>query len=125
MKQPVVSRVLIYRDGGDYVARALELDLLGSGNSPNKALKDLEHAVRAQVSFALQKNAPDMIYFQADKECEKRWLDAARRGLQNLADGDVAIHCRATMIQVDAAVPTAGQRFRMESSPRELACAQA
>lgn len=118
----VFSRVLIYRDSGDYIARALELDLLGSGDSPNKALVDLEYAIRAQVSFALQKNAPEMIYFKADREYEKRWLDAARKELQNLAEGDVAI---ATIIKVEATPPANGQEYRVGSKPRGLVCAQA
>lgn len=76
----VVSRVLIYRDEPkDYIARALDLDLIGSGDSPNQALIDLENAIQAQVSFALQKGSPEMIYFKAEPEYERRWLDAAKK----------------------------------------------
>ena len=103
----VSSRVLVYQDEtGDYVAQALEFDLIGSGDSPNKALKDLEHAVEAQVTFAVQKAQLSMIYFKAPAEYEKRWLEAARKGVQNLADGDVAMGFKAvaTFISIPAEV---------------------
>jgi predicted RNase H-like HicB family nuclease len=101
----VVSRVLIYQDStGDYVAHALDLDLIGSGNSVNKATKDLENAIESQVTFALQKGDLSMIYFEAAVEDEKRWLEAARKGAQSLCDGDVAIGVEAcaTVIELSS-----------------------
>jgi hypothetical protein len=101
----VVSRVLIYCDAsGDYIARALDLDLIGSGDSPNRALIDLENAIQAQVSFALQKGTPEMIYFKAESEYDRRWLEAAKKNIRDLAEGDVALRvkCIATVISVQA-----------------------
>ncbi|MCX6993055.1 MAG: hypothetical protein NT011_07925 [Kiritimatiellaeota bacterium] len=128
-KHFVVSRVLIYRDeSGDYIARALELDLIGSGDAPNKALKDLENAIQAQVSFALQKGASDMIYFKAEPEYDRRWLEAAKSGMRDLATGDAAIHvkCVATVIRVEALIPkTSARKFYSMPGMKEMACARA
>jgi hypothetical protein len=128
-KHFIVSRVLIYRDEtGDYIARALELDLIGSGDAPNKSLKDLENAVQAQVSFALQKGAPEMIYFKAEPEYERRWLEAAKSGVRDLAAGDAAIQvkCVATVISVEALVPKApSQKFYSMPEMKGMACARA
>ena len=125
----VVSRVLIYQDKTlDYIARALELDLIGSGNSPNKALADLENAIKAQVSFALQKETPDMIYFKAEPQYEQRWLDAAKNNMRDLAAGDVAIGVKliATVIKVEACIPKAsGNKFSLMNATKEFACARA
>lgn len=123
-KHFVVSRVLIYCDeSGDYIARALELDLIGTGSSPNKALKDLENAIQAQVSFALQKGAPEMFYFKAAPEYEERWLEAARKGLCNLAAGDVAMYCDATVIRIEASAPL--NKFYLAPAAKGLAGARA
>lgn len=128
-KHFVVSRVLIYRDAtGDYIARALELDLIGSGYAPNQALKDLENAIQAQVSFALQKGAVEMIYFKAEPEYDQRWLKAAQDGIRDLARGDVAmgIKCFATVISVEAsALKSESRKFFSVPEPKGLACAQA
>lgn len=128
-KHFVVSRVLIYRDeSGDYIARALELDLIGSGYAPNQALKDLENAVQSQVSFALQKGAPETIYFKAEPEYDRRWLEAAKNGMRDLAAGDAAMHvkCVATVISVEALIPKASARkFYSMREMKGTACARA
>lgn len=87
----VASRVLVYRDeDGDYIAHALEMDLIGTGDRPNKACKDLKNAILAQLAFCRQKDNFDALFFMAPKEYEKRWLKAAGKGVQNLSDGDMA-----------------------------------
>jgi hypothetical protein len=97
----VSSRVLVYREAtADYIAHALELDVIGTGNSPNKAMKDLENAIQAQISFCAQKDCMESLFFAAPKEYVERWLSAANKGIQDLVSGDVAmgLDCFATVI---------------------------
>jgi predicted RNase H-like HicB family nuclease len=125
-RHAVVSRVLIYRDTTqDYIARAIDMDLIGSGDTPNKALIDLKNAIEAQVSFAIQKKAPEIIYFKAEPEYEKRWLEAAKSNIKDLAKGDLAMGIRyiATVIQVEASIPLKPRQFHPITE--EALCARA
>ena len=73
----VTSRVLLYQDrDGTYVAHALETDLIGEGNSPNKAMTDLRNAMEAQITFAIQMGNAGMIQRQAPAEIITRWEKA-------------------------------------------------
>lgn len=58
--------VLGYKEDGQWVAIALEMDLRGRGTSFDKAAEDLLDLVRMQVSFALSKNQPELILRSAD-----------------------------------------------------------
>ena len=42
-------RVLIYRENGEFVAHALEMDLLGCGETEAEALRELEDLIEAQI----------------------------------------------------------------------------
>lgn len=69
-------RVLICKEDGEFVARALELDLLGYGKTEEEAVKDLQEYVEAQVMFAHQKKDASMLKFPAAPEFFQRWEDA-------------------------------------------------
>lgn len=58
--------VLGYQEEGEWVALALELDLRGYGKTFEKALGDLRNYIEMQISFALHKNDPDMIFHPAE-----------------------------------------------------------
>lgn len=97
------SRVLITKENsGEYIAHALDLDILGQGYSPNKALKDLENAIIFQITFCIEKQCMDNLIHKASKEDEKNWFEVSRKSLQNLADGSAAmqVDCKATVIEV-------------------------
>lgn len=77
-------RILGYRDEGEWVALALEMDLRGYGETFALAKADLEDLVRMQVSFALSKNAPEMVWRDAEpvwfgryEAGRREWLRAA------------------------------------------------
>lgn len=61
-----VAQVLGYREDGDWVALALEMDLRGHGKSFEEALDDLSESVSMQISFAHSKGQPDMIWRPAE-----------------------------------------------------------
>ena len=105
-KLTIGSRVLVYRDysDGDYIAHALEMDLIGFGDSPNKALTDLKNAMAAQISFAIQKKSVGAVHHMAPKsECD-RWEKANRDAMADLASGDVSMsfECQARCIEFSA-----------------------
>ena len=68
------TRVLIYKEGNQFVAHALDYDLLGYGRTEEEARRELEQVVENQLSFvATTKQKPEMINFPAPKEFFKRW----------------------------------------------------
>lgn len=78
--------VLGYREGKDFVALALEMDLRGYGSSFREALRDLEAQVAMQLSFALHKHgAVDMALRFADAVYFERFAAAKR---EETAAGD-------------------------------------
>ncbi len=58
--------VLTYREKSQWVALALEMDLRGYGDTQGDAIKEMMDLVRMQVSFALSKNEPHMIWCPAE-----------------------------------------------------------
>lgn len=65
----LMLRVLLYRDEedapGEWIAIALEMDLLGYGKTEDEALTYLRDLVETQVSFALDKKELNLIPFPA------------------------------------------------------------
>lgn len=108
-------RVLICREDGEFVARALELDVLGYGRSEIEALQDLKHAVEAQISFASQMNDRSLIMFQAEEEYIRRWEEANRKVLGDEIFGDksMKLQARACMLSF-----TRGELKALRSTPR-------
>jgi hypothetical protein len=58
----IVLNALGYREDGEWVALALEMDLRGYGIDFSAALTDLRSLVEAQVSFAILKGQPELIW---------------------------------------------------------------
>lgn len=77
-------RVLIYREGRKFVAHALDLDILGYGDTENASKKDLEGLVNNQLSFAAGMGSPESVYFAAPKEFFDRWERAHQAQLEGV-----------------------------------------
>jgi hypothetical protein len=60
--------VLGYREEGEWVALALEMDLRGYGDTFEDAVEDLQDHICMQISFARFKNDPDLIFKPAEPE---------------------------------------------------------
>jgi hypothetical protein len=72
------TRVLIYKEGNQFVAHALDYDLLGYGRTEEDARRKLEGLVENQLGFAATtKEKPEMINFPAPKEFFRRWEKVA------------------------------------------------
>jgi hypothetical protein len=87
-------RVLIYREGAQFVAHALELDVLASGNSESAAKKALERLLDNQLSFAACLGIPEAIHFPAPQEFFDRWEKANRLRLTGkpVSEKSLALH---------------------------------
>ena len=75
-------RVLLCHEEAEWVARALELDLLGYGRTQGEAIEALQEAILAQLSFAHQMNDDTLLPFPSEPEYFKRWEAAQDEGLR-------------------------------------------
>ncbi len=69
-------RVLIYKEGNQFVAHALELDIPAYGDTEEAAKKTLEGLLDNQLSFAACMERTEMVNFPAPKEFFDRWEKA-------------------------------------------------
>lgn len=92
-------RVLIYRDEGNYVAHALEMDLVAYGKTEKAALSELQRLIACQVSFAIAKGEEHLILFPAERALFDRWEAAQNSSLRALAtDKPASMKARAVVI---------------------------
>ena len=75
-------RVLLYKEDHQFVAHALELDILGYGGTEGAAKKELEGLVANQLSFAACIGKPEIVNFRAPKEFFDRWEKAHQAQLK-------------------------------------------
>ena len=76
--------ILGLREEDQWCAIALEMSLRGYGPSFEDALNDLERAMEAQISFALQHGDAEQLFFPAEQHYFERYAEAksADRHLQ-------------------------------------------
>jgi hypothetical protein len=75
-------RVLVYKEGAQYVAHALEMDILAYGRTEASAKKTLEGLLDNQLSFAACMEKTEMVNFPAPQEFFDRWEKANQAGLK-------------------------------------------
>ena len=97
-------RVLLYPEENEWVARALELDLLGYGKTQTAAIGELKAAVGAQLSFAHQMRDDSLLPFPAEQEYFRRWEEAQSKALRSgiVGDKSVKLEARAAVISLTA-----------------------
>jgi len=70
-------RVLVFKDGDDWYATALELNIVESGSTPREALLLLFEAVQGYVESAKKiKARPHILNQSIDSEYETKWREA-------------------------------------------------
>ena len=79
--------VLGFREGDEWCALALEMDLRGYGPTFEAATEDLDHAIEMQLSFALSKDQPSMIFHPADATYFSLFAQIRNDHLLSLAAG--------------------------------------
>lgn len=126
----VTSRVLLYQErDGTYVAHALETDLIGEGNSPNKAMTDLRNALEAQITFAIQMGNTGMIPRQAPAEIVTRWEKANKQSIKDLTKDGHSLHVKAVAKVIEitprevALLRSAARRNAFAAPAEAVACA--
>src|SRR6266705_5282156 len=94
-------RVLLYKDDGDFVAHALEMDLVAYGDSERTALKELHELVCCQISFAHQQGDDSLVNFPASRDLFDRWETAHAAALKSqiLPDKSVKMNTKAVFIR--------------------------
>jgi hypothetical protein len=70
--------VLIYREGSEWTALALEMNVRGYGPSRQDALKDVIEMLSAQVSFAVEMRHPESVWNRAEQKYWEMWEQARR-----------------------------------------------
>ncbi len=80
-------RLLVTRDGDQYVAHALEMDLVAYGDTEKEALDEISNMMRNQISFALQKKEMRLTDFKAPKEYFDLWEKVNAESLQGVVTG--------------------------------------
>lgn len=73
---PIPLRILGYREGDEWVALALEMDLRGYGATFEQAYEGLRELVEMQISFAAFKGQPGMIWKDAEPVWFSQWEKA-------------------------------------------------
>jgi hypothetical protein len=79
-------RVLIYKEDGEFVAHALEMDLLGYGATQSNAMDALLEMIFCQLSFAHEKKDARLLMFPAEPEIFARWEKAREAALKKESD---------------------------------------
>ena len=81
----IFLNALIYRSDGEdgWAALALEMDIRGYGGTPAEAFQELGDLVRMQISFAMFKADPTLIWKAADPVWFERFADARRNQLRH------------------------------------------
>lgn len=74
--------VLGVREDGEWCAIALEMSLRGYGATFNEALEQLQGAIEAQISFAVQHDTVDQIFTPAEPQYVKLYADLKREALK-------------------------------------------
>lgn len=73
--------ILGYKEDGEWVALALEMDLRGYGESWEAALDDLWELILLQVEFAIVRGEEHMIWNDAEPEYWERFRQIQRANL--------------------------------------------
>ena len=76
-------RVLGLHEDGEWCALALDMSLRGYGATFDEALADLQEAIAAQISFALQHDTLDSIWMPADAHYVELYQQARQEGLRH------------------------------------------
>jgi len=71
-------RVLLFREGSEWTALALEMNVRGYGSEPDAAVRDLCEMLAAQVSFAVQMGHPESVWQRAEEKYWQMFEDARR-----------------------------------------------
>lgn len=118
-------RVLIYKEDGEFVAHALEMDLLGHGATQKGAIAALKDMIMCQITFAHQKKDAGLLSFPAPKEFFDRWEKARASALKNevIEDRSLAVKYIAACVSIPRAKIQGAIAKQRRFNPIMEACA--
>lgn len=91
-------RVLLIYDEEEkqYIAHALEFDLIGTGKSRKAAQNNLLEMIRTQLEYAVAEEDSGIILHEAPKEYFEQWENARKRHLLDVVADIVKEHRHET-----------------------------
>jgi hypothetical protein len=109
-------RVLLYQEDNEFVAHALEMDLMGYGKTQKEALRGLQGLLEAQITFARQQDDDRLIDCPAPKEFFERWEKAHLAALkkQVFPDKPIRITAKAILISLEKPLKQLGRKQTMQ-----------
>ncbi len=69
-------KILLFKNGEEYVAHILDFDLVGTGTTREEALKEVSDSAAAQIAYALEHNNVNGLFHHAPQECYEKWEKA-------------------------------------------------
>jgi predicted RNase H-like HicB family nuclease len=61
-KLNIALRMVVYPEGGWWIAHCLELDIVAEGKTPEKAMRDLQDLCRFQIDVAMKEGDLDSVF---------------------------------------------------------------
>jgi hypothetical protein len=95
MTYDIHLRVLICREGSEFAARALEMDLLGYGKTEAEAIDELKLAVEEQLRFSAHMKDNQLLAFPAAQEYFDRWDNAQKMAIRGIVLEDKSVQLKA------------------------------
>lgn len=105
-----VLNILGYKEDGEWVALALEMDLRGYGATWEEAVDELRELVLMQISFAQAKNQLDMIWMSAEEKFWDMFREAQRAQILQTAPESLAEERHAGGLAIPAPHVIAAQQ---------------
>ncbi len=86
--------ILGLKEEGQWCAIALEMSLRGYGQSFEDALNDLESAMEAQISFAVQHGDVEQLFFPAEHQYFEKYSEAKSAELRRIIESQFALRTK-------------------------------
>lgn len=77
-------KLLLFKDGEEYVAHILDFDLVGTGATREEALKEVSDSATAQIAYALEYNRVKELLHPAPSEFYEKWKIAEQHALMDI-----------------------------------------
>ena len=84
LENPPFIRVLVSKEADGWIACALEMDVVGVGDSREAALADLRECIQALIAIAKERGDPSLILSPASKELFEKYRQAIRAEMRAL-----------------------------------------
>lgn len=72
-------KILVFKDGKEYVAHILEMDIVGTGNTRDEAIAEAGESATAQIRYAIDHDRVDEILNPAPEEFFRKWEEAGQK----------------------------------------------